>query len=45
MYSSGIIYKECAQQVYASAPWSSIGHKKDPRFKVELAEKNIKRDI
>ena len=29
MYSSGIIYKECAQQVYASAPWSSIGYKKD----------------
>ena len=45
MYSSGIIYKECAQQVYASARGSSIGHKKDPRFKVELAEKNIKRDI
>ena len=41
----GIIYKECAQQVYASTPWSSIGHKKDPRFKVELVDKNIKRDI
>ena len=24
MYSSVIIYKECAEQVYASAPWSSI---------------------
>ena len=45
MYSSAIIFKECAEQVYASAPWSSIGHKKDPRFKVELVEKNIKRDI
>ena len=44
MYSSGIIYKECAQQVYASAPWSSIGYKKDPRFKVEMIDKNIERD-
>lgn len=43
-YTSGIIYKECAEQVYASAPWSKIGHQKDPRFKVEMVDKNIKRD-
>ena len=43
-YTSAIIYKECAEQVYASAPWSSIGHKKNPRFKVEMI-KNIKRDL
>jgi len=43
-YTSGIIYKECAEQVYASAPWSSIGHKKNTRFKVEMVDKNIKRD-
>jgi hypothetical protein len=44
MYSSAIIYKECAQQVYASAPWSKIGHQKDSRFKVEIINKNIVRD-
>lgn len=44
MYSSAIIYKECAEQVYASAPWSSIGHKKKPWFKVEMVDKNIERD-
>ena len=44
MYSSAIIYKECAQQVYASAPWSKIGHQKDHRFKVEIVDKNIVRD-
>ena len=44
MYSSAIIFKECAQQVYASAPWSKIGHQKDPRFKVEMVDKNIERD-
>jgi len=43
-YTSAIIYKECAEQVYASAPWSKIGHQKDPRFKVEMVDKNIKRD-
>jgi hypothetical protein len=43
-YTSGIIYKECAEQVYASAPWSKIGHQKDPRFKVEMVDKNIERD-
>lgn len=45
MYSSAIIYKECAEQVYASAPWSDLGHKKKTNFSVELVEKNIKRDI
>ena len=34
MYSSAIIYKECAEQVYASAPWSNMGHKKKPNFSV-----------
>ena len=43
-YTSAIIYKECAEQVYASAPWSKIGHQKDPRFKVEMVNKNIDRD-
>ena len=43
-YSSAIIYKECAEQVYASAPWSEIGHKKDSRFRVEIVNKSIKRD-
>lgn len=43
-YTSAIIYKECAEQVYASAPWSKIGHQKDPRFKVEMIDKNIERD-
>ena len=43
-YTSGIIYKECAEQVYASAPWSKIGYQKDPRFKVEMIDKNIERD-
>ena len=43
-YTSAIIYKECAEQVYASAPWSKIGHQKDPRFKVEMVDKNIERD-
>ena len=43
-YTSGIIYKKCAEQVYASAPWSKIGHQKDPRFKVEIVDKNIERD-
>ena len=45
MYSSAIIYKECAKQVYASAPWSEIRHKKKTNFSVELIDKNIKRDI
>ena len=44
MYSSAIIYKECAEQVYASAPWSKIGHKKKGNFSVQLIEKKIKRD-
>ena len=43
-YTSAIIYKECAEQVYASAPWSKIGHEKDPRFKVKIIDKNIERD-
>ena len=43
-YTSGIIYKECAEQVYASAPWSKIGNQKDPRFKVEMVDKNIERN-
>lgn len=45
MYLSAIIYKECAEQVFASAPWSNIGHKKKSNFRVELVEKNIKRDV
>ena len=44
MYSSAIIHKECAEQVYASAPWSKIGHQKDLRFKLEMVDKNIERD-
>ena len=43
-YTSAIIYKECAEQVYASAPWSQIKHKKSPKFKVELIDKSIERD-
>ena len=38
-YTSGIIYKESAEQVYESAPWSKIGHQKDPRFKFEIIER------
>ena len=45
MYSSAIIYKECAEQVFASAPWSNIGYKKKSNFNVELVEKKIKRDV
>ena len=45
MYSSAIIYKQCAEQVFASAPWSDIGHKKKPNFSVELVEKKIRRDV
>ena len=44
MYSSAIIYEQCAKQIYASAPWSKIGHQKDPRFKVEMVDKKIERD-
>ena len=44
MYSSAIIFKECAEQIYASAPWSDIGHKRKPNFIIELVEKKIKRD-
>lgn len=44
-YTSAIIYKECAEQVYASAPWSKIGHLKNQRFKVEMIDKFIERDI
>ncbi len=44
-YTSAIIYKECAEQVYASAPWSKIGHLKNPRFKVEMIDKSIDRDL
>ena len=43
-YTSAIIYKECAEQVYASAPWSKFGNKKNPKFKVELIDKSIERD-
>ena len=45
MYSSAIIYKECAEQVFASAPWSDMGHKKKSNFSVELIEKKIRRDV
>ena len=45
MYSSAIIYNQCAEQVFASAPWSDIGHKKKPNFSVELVEKKIRRDV
>ena len=45
IYVSAIIYKECAEQVYASAPWSKIGHLKNPRFKVEMIDKSIDRDL
>ena len=44
-YSTAIIYKECAEQIFASAPWSEIGHKKKSNFSVELVEKKIKRDV
>ena len=44
-YTNAIIYKECAEQVYASAPWSKIGHLKNPRFKVEMIDKSIDRDV
>ena len=39
-----IIYEQCAKQIYASAPWSKIGHQKDPRFKVEMIDKSIRRN-
>jgi len=44
IYSSAIIYDQCAKQIYASAPWSKIGHQKDARFKVEMINKSIRRD-
>ena len=43
-YTSAIIYKECAEQVKTSAPWSKIGHQKDPRFKVKVVVKKIDRE-
>jgi hypothetical protein len=30
MYSSAIIHKECAEQVFANAPLSGIGYKMKP---------------
>ena len=45
MYSSAIIHKECAEQVFANAPLSGIGYKMKPNFKVEMIDKNIKRDL
>ena len=44
MYSSAIKNDQCAKQIYASAPWSEIGHQKDARFKVEMINKSIRRD-
>ena len=44
MYSSAIIHKECAEQVFANAPLSGMGYKMKPNFKVEMI-KNIKRDL
>ena len=45
MYSSAIIHKECAEQVFANAPLSGIGYKMKPNFKVEMIDKSIKRDL
>ena len=42
MYSSGIIYKECAQQVYASAPWSSIGTRRTLDLKLSWLRRILK---
>ena len=44
MYSSVIIHKECAEQVFANAPLLGMGYKMKPIFKVEMIDKNIKRD-
>jgi restriction system protein len=41
MYSSAIIYKACAEQVYASAPWSSIGHKNGSNVTGEQFDKEL----
>lgn len=43
-YTSAIIYKECAKQVYASAPWSELKHQKRGGFKIEMIDKFIERD-
>ena len=45
MYSSAIIHKECAEQVFANAPMSGMGYKIKTNFKVEMIDKNIKRDL
>tara|TARA_B110000902_G_scaffold138731_1_gene160359 strand:+ start:2242 stop:2535 length:294 start_codon:yes stop_codon:yes gene_type:complete len=45
VYSSAIIYKECAEQVFANAPMSGIGYKMKPNFKVDMIDKKIKRDL
>ena len=45
MYSSAIINKECGEQVFANAPLSGMVYKMKPNFKVEMIDKNIKRDL
>ena len=42
--TNAIIFKECAEQVYSSAPWSKIKHQKDPRFKIEITIDSVERD-
>jgi hypothetical protein len=41
MYSSAIIYKACAGQVYTSALWSSIGHKNGSNVTGEQFDKEL----
>ena len=40
-----VIHKECGEQVFANAPLSGMGYKIKPNFKVEMIDKNIKRDL
>jgi hypothetical protein len=45
MYSSAIIHKECAEQVFANAPLSNMSYKKKRNFCVEMINKKIERDL
>ena len=40
-YTSGILFHECAKQVYAHAPWNKISDQKKGNFKVEMISKKL----
>jgi len=35
-FTSAIIHHECAKQVYANAPWNTIGDQKKSNIKVQI---------